>query len=373
MASLDSTLSLTFGIELEFLLAYLPQAMPASLIKPQEESGSSQEQYEYIERVFHRNTIRTALLKAGLDVSTERERNYQKWIVHQDASVTLTDEDLTGKVSLWADGQETELTEEMRGHYRYVDVEIISPIFKYDGLTIAFPEIERVVDVITKGFPVITPRTSGLHIHVGNEAKGFPLRTLKNLAILTHCFENRINQIHPACRLQSPYCILPRLAFEPEDRNPQIMAEGIDTLKDIPDFVRFFGTERNCRNTTNNYRAYNFGNLGKNMSKQTIEFRQHKGTLNMDEIQNWVNTTNQLVSLAHNSDSADIVDLVLNKGYDTDFTLVDLFSTLGFKSLADYYGPRLHDHSKVIIPDFFAKGFRDSNAETEIEIDLEEG
>ena len=351
----DSSLTLTFGVEIEFLLAYYPQPLAPNTIMVQEEDESAedlQQRYEWAERNQQRKRFRAALLEAGLQVNPFGKTNYSKWTIHRDGSVVPGTKEIMTKVHQWANGSQTHLTEEERKNIRYVDVEVISPVFKYG--TNALLEIEKAVNAITTGFPVLTPDTSGLHIHVGNSSNGFPLQTIKNLALLTHCFEKQINQIHPAHRLRHAYCMLPRLAFEPEDRDPWTIAGIIDAIKDRDEFLKFFGTERNREDVPNHYRAYNFGNLGPLMSKQTIEFRQHKGTLDKAEIRNWVITTNSLVSLAHSSDSEAIADFVINYRWDANLTLVDFFSALGLRSLADFYGPRLHDHSGVTIPDFFA-------------------
>ncbi|MCJ1234318.1 hypothetical protein MMC14_002277 [Varicellaria rhodocarpa] len=367
--SQDLSLTLTFGVELEFLLAYFPQPLAPDTILVRQENGSAedfQERYEWVERSQQRKRFRAALLEAGLQVNPIGKTDYTKWTIHKDGSVVPTKKEIMTKVHQWADKSQTQLTEEERKTIRYVDVEIISPVFTYG--TNALSEIEKAVKAITKGFPVLTPDTSGLHIHVGNSSNGFPLQTIKNLALLTHCFENQINQIHPAHRLRHGYCMLPRLAFEPEDRDPWTIAGIIDAINDKDEFLTFFGRERNGGDMPNHYRAYNFGNLGPLMSKQTIEFRQHKGTLDMAEIRNWVITTNTLVNLAHSSDSDAIADFVINYGWNTNLTLADFFSALGLGSLADFYGPRLHDHSGITIPDFFANNCAlEWYEETEIE------
>ena len=138
-------------------------------------------------------------------------------------------------------------------------------------------------------------------------------------------------------------------------------------MKDISSFLEFFCTERDCRKTPNNYRSYNFGNLEIGMSKQTIEFRQHKGTLNLAEIRNWIIATNTLVGLSHTSSSASIADLVLSYGYNAEFTLVDLFCVLGLPSLASYYSSCLHDHSRMTIPDLLALDSRDHVLDSDAE------
>ena len=171
----NSILNLKFGIKLEFLLAYVPQQVPLSFIKRKEQGENIDnllEQYEYAEKAFQRNRIREGLLEVGLDVSNEGLKDYKKWSVHRDGSVVPTEE-LKAEHHLWANGQQINLPEKRERNIRYVDVEIVSPILTYG--TDAFSEIEKVINAIRRRFPVVTPSTSGFHVHVGNKSKGFPL------------------------------------------------------------------------------------------------------------------------------------------------------------------------------------------------------
>lgn len=95
--------------------------------------------------------------------------------------------------------------------------------------------------------------------------------------------------------------------------------------------------------------AYNFDNLylvkgskfvEENIPK-TIEFRQHTGTLDTNEITSWILTVISLVHFAHHVSDIDQLQLVL-KGFDPTFTTIGLLKVLGVcPKVLDYYACKL--------------------------------
>ena len=373
-------LALTFGVEFEFILAYFPkgpvpvpagkkggpQQAPAkrryqsASPTPSEETSHSssssssynEDDYALEQREHHlqRSRLIPALRSAGIPVhpakdapKEEQDQGYDKWTVLGDASVTPDTKHERDMALTWANGTTTTLTRAQRKVLRFADVEVTSRVLPY--CADSFREIETVLKTITSRFPVLVPETAGLHVHVGNQSRGFPLHTLQNLTTLAACFETQLNQIHPAHRLDNPYCYLPRWSFEPTDRDLWRMAEIIDAQESVAQLVNVWQLQRGSL-LSNHQRCYNLANLLYQGPKKTVEFRQHGGSLNFGEVRAWALVAICLVSLAHEVDSAVWLDLILEKGYEEDFDLLGLLNRLGLTVLAEFFQERLFRHPR---------------------------
>ena len=135
-----ASLSVTFGIEIEFVVAYQaanyangPHLDPNSSVRA---------------HIIH------LLQEAGLSVNgLNPPFNYEFWTVDTDGSIKAEPEDPL--LPLW-DG------------LHFSAVELISPSFFWSQSAVAFQQLEMALQIIQQAFTAFTNRSCGLHIHVGN-------------------------------------------------------------------------------------------------------------------------------------------------------------------------------------------------------------
>ena len=214
----------TCGVEVEFILAY--------------QYSDDEDRYEdEIEDEMH-NIIREALQLAGLqvhsndvDVTDDPELRFSKWTVKSDDTVKATQQDFDRINGKFANGiKATNFYD-----FDYVSAEVVSPVLRYSAE--AMREVQAAVEAVCKQL-VFAPKSAGLHVHIGNGYHGLPLPLLKNLAVLTTCFEQQWNQATPPHRLNNPQCRLPRDSFVPEHYDREIMAKAIYDMPDRETLIR---------------------------------------------------------------------------------------------------------------------------------------
>ena len=122
---------LTFGVELEFLLAYFPDPCPPDICARKaagDWSTPDQFQYDLDEQWVQRGKVRDALQTAGLEVNPHLKYGFNKWTVTMDGSVLPQASDLANMNPTWANGQTENLTRKEFNEIRYMSCEVISPI-----------------------------------------------------------------------------------------------------------------------------------------------------------------------------------------------------------------------------------------------------
>ena len=234
----------TFGIEIEFLVCCIRPVDPqeVKLLMDKERPGYKGKvdvavSLICIDKV--RQKMVDAFRFAGLPTNDYDLRpqhvDASKWVVESDGSVHGDGEkDAVGDELVFFDGQRVKLTKENFKMLFFAPVEVKSRILPATPESLA--EIEAVLRVIAQ-FPTIVNYTAGFHVHVGQGARGFDLRTLKNLLELGCIGQRQINELHAEDRLSNMYCELPvPTIFEPEDRKQQRMLdiiEGFETVEDL--------------------------------------------------------------------------------------------------------------------------------------------
>ncbi|MCJ1391278.1 hypothetical protein MMC18_004141 [Xylographa bjoerkii] len=356
-------LQLTFGVELEFLLAYFREPQFALKLEAIRQAllaqGADRDEIDRVlgietapEKNRERCKILTRLQKLGVPVhdwGVDGKKDYHRWTVSLDDSVEPNDDDLQSMNPQWANGQVTSLTAEGRAAMCYASVEIFSRVLPYNIDSLR--EVGVVVNTVAAGFPVLVNESCALHVHVGNMDFGFPVQTVKNFATLVTCFENQFNQIHPLHRLDYAYCLPETLAFRPSERNAWRMAEIIDQLNSPRKIIRQFGTKRNDRYEVYHWWCYNYNNLV--LPKRTIEFRQHAGTLDLAAVFRWINLACTLVATAYNLESEAFWDLILQSiehERDHNYNIFTLLRTLHLPLIADAYIGHCYEHAADFKP-----------------------
>ena len=318
-------MNLTFGVELEFVVRFRPADyelaraggegvfwLPSQNVPLTRQLGA----------VVQAHIIAT-LQNAGFDVNNMLDKtNYQKWTVDTDGSIS------------WHDSPPSP-------GFEYYGIEVKSPAFH--SSTWALTQIYRVVMLLRSNFEVFVNDSCALHVHVGNCHDGFPLQTLKNFCMLITVFERQFNMLHPMRRLTSPYAL--RVAGQFRRMAPFEKALRIDGLRDLQQLTDCYHLKRN--GDTEGYMAYNFLNLTVRPMK-TVEFRQHKGTLDPVAIARWAELAVCLIDLAHNAGPTGFQRLIWDRAYYADYTIIDLLHDLKLYALATYYEQRgIHIHPRL--------------------------
>ena len=270
----EGPLQQTFGVEVEFVVKILPQGE------------------DFSQRTAVQEPMARLLTAAGFTVNEVGTRGtYEKWTVERDGSIKPEDSE----------------DDDPNPRMAYFGVELKSRVLPVNA--ISFDEIGQVMDIVKLNFQTVKNWTTGLHVHVGNGNRGFSLRCLKNLAELVTLFEHQINSLHPYDRIENFFCAPPSRSVYIHGGPFHALAQ-IERLEDLESFIDHMnpGDLR--------FTAYNFLNLLTPRAIQTVEFRQHQGTMDTTEILAWVELTTGMVSYCHSIPPDQFMTLILTFGVD---------------------------------------------------------
>lgn len=149
--------------------------------------------------------------------------------------------------------------------------ELVSPILVGEN---GLKELETVCWVL-EFCQVKVNRSCGFHVHF--DASGFDIDTWKNLALSYKHIEQLIDSFMPESRRDNRYC---------------------KTLAGINDrTIRSADTIYDLQRAFNNQRYYKL-NLEAYSRHQTVEFRQHSGTIDFTKMEKWIHFLNGLIIFA---------------------------------------------------------------------------
>ena len=215
----------------------------------------------------------------------------------------------------------------------------------------------RLVLAILEKFPgpykFYVNRCAGLHVHVGAEQEKFVLPWLKKFTQTVTAFEHEIESLHSDDRIQNRFARAPSQLHRLLARNGPLASLGVlDAQKTFEDLYETFAENR--------YNAYNLDNLldpdsypsDETRPKQTIEFRQHAGTLDGDTICNWVEFVCALIKYSFSADHRENLVYLMNhlKDFpDTAYSIEDLMKKVGVPHLFAWYrdNNRISDRGRV--------------------------
>ena len=394
---------LSFGIELEFALAYVPNNINphpwphetrCTRFTPTADDwrtysqgwlydtfstrdnfednpiASAQVYQETIER-----TLRHALRRAGYPVNISRDDrgNIDRWDVKNDVSNGAP---------------------EGESQYSYAQIEVVSPAYYYAGD--AKQAIKNVCALLANSYCVNTNSTTGFHVHIGNGLDGFPFHTIRNLAAFLWIFEPQLNMLHAEhrqndvavhCRSTRRNAFFSWEQFQESGKYPSVY-EGAVQIMSYKDADALVGDTYGGRD-----RAYNFTGFSdrySTSSKATLEFRQHAGTLDGDAVVNWVEVCHGIVDYIQHISPVEMDRLVQFSKLETweetgdpkadaemeakfgpvlakgKFTVIDLLRYLKLDAQAEYYSQMVQEKIEYSLsssdtkgsesPDFFAAG-----------------
>ena len=339
-------LNQTFGVEIEFLLAYFRTSELGNWRGTALSEGTAPVKLllaEYAEKNEARGTVIKSLREAGLELNDEDVIDTTRWTVASDGNVKPTEKERESRTPLFADGQQRSYTTDEHRRLEYCSVEVKSCVLPFTADSLL--AVERAVQTIVRNHPVYVNKSCGLHVHVGNQTLGFPIQTVKTFATLVTCFEKQLNQFHPDHRLVNDFCPLETTAFKPRDRDPWRMAVIIDEIKTLEDVITRFGMHRDEPEILNHNWCYNFNNLLYRKDRRTIEFRQHQGTLDSAAIIRWVQFACISVSVAHKVPKEAVWNLIHEAAAsDPKWDIFMLLQKLGQPELAASYRSHCFKH-----------------------------
>lgn len=311
----SAPLCLTFGAEIEFIVRYDPD-----LYKDDQLAVKGNPYSTDALRIKYGILVRKEIIKLlnenGFPTNDYRCVDFSKWTVDSDDTVT-SDEHSPN----------------------WYPIELKTPVLECSPTTLK--QVETVMKLLVCRFDLHVNNSCGLHVHVGNQDRGFTLRTLKNFCSLITAFERQLDSLHPPERVQSHFAVPVHRVFNPGTPLMEKLMI-IDELETVNDLILRF----NCIDrvpTKVRHMAFNFLNLQQTLGVplRTIEFRQHRGTLDPKSITNWVVVACSLVNISHTIYREGFCDLIEKYIDDNKYTVLDLFKDLKLSDLADFYATRV--------------------------------
>lgn len=317
---MDGPIDITFGIELEFYIRLNRNDYDERISKLKEDQwGTNAALQRFAVKEHIVNTLRENNISVN-DLEA-REDNFQNWTVDEDPSI---------EVALDLEYGDLEL--------EWSGIELKSPALTYSSTAVG--HILRVISIINETFATRVNESTGFHVHVGNRTAGFPLQTLKNFASLVTIFERPIQSVHTEERLRNDFCAPPSTLFGPQP--PLTVANLIQKIPTFGHFLDIFLPHGR------RYQAYNFENLREIL--KTIEFRQHQGTMDGDEVGNHIHLVCGLVCASHHAGPAGFTDLIISHAMDANddhYSFLDLLKDLTLNRLIPFYSTRLQQHRRL--------------------------
>lgn len=181
--------------------------------------------------------------------------------------------------------------------YSFASIEVKSPAFYYhsDALT----AVSKMCQLLNDNYVIDVNESCGFHVHIGNAHQGFPFHTIRSLAAFFWVFEPQLDSLHPAHRVGtywagslrhiSPYVLTYERMTPSHKVTPHEGVVEIMKCRNLKELHDMFTVHRSS--------AYNFTGLDeKGISRNTLEFRQHEGTIDPVKVVNWIEVCHGIVS-----------------------------------------------------------------------------
>ncbi|KAI0386292.1 putative amidoligase enzyme-domain-containing protein [Hypomontagnella monticulosa] len=352
----DSTGPLTFGIELEFLVAFLdwePDPHPQEerrLLRAEDRLSAPRSaiDHELLHVLEPSHNVSCRLESSDTHCGTQGVLiQYNQWRIDGDGSLS-TDDYFAG--------------------YRFLGREITSEVMRADE-PIAYTE--KITDVCRaiRQMRVHINETAGMHVHVGRGEESFSLLTMKKLATIIWLTEKMLLGLHHPSRKESIYCILLRdesllrikaadtnsisnniLRIAREERMDEFIPRpaSLEATKTIEELAGLMSAPDNpdlSRGAMSFTRflpaAPGVGNI------HTIEFRQMAGSLDPGPIIHWAKVCMAIVDFARLSTAPRYKELIARIiEEEATFTGLDLLSELDLPEEEQYFRGKMMDYSR---------------------------
>lgn len=382
---------LTFGIELEFALAYIPDHTGHSDPKETRQlhfPPSDEEVSYYNDEVALKSHY-------GFDNSDAPQKFFNKttrgWAIRRHISESLNAAGIpaypkprtyenTTDLTKWQVADDRSVRGPVESEYEWLDVELISPTYEFTQQKTE--TVLKVCKIVTSTYLTYNGETSGLHIHIGRGDAGFKFRFLRDFLRFIWAFEPQIDTLHPPYRRNGQYgtamrdtSLLSLDWFSRYGKTPSAM-EGVAAIgreRNIPSILTLTAEKYDPKDG-----VYNLGGLlslvfkhPPGSFKPTIKFRQHRGTLQGDEVIAWLHTLKGIITWITNAHALHLGALLdvakhekwqrMGDGYDAEreremgptlaeygFTVIDLFKHMELYEAANYYKNKLYRHDREL-------------------------
>ncbi|KAL7271433.1 hypothetical protein RUND412_005810 [Rhizina undulata] len=319
--------NITFGIEVEVVAAgYKKGSIPHNVLP--------------MEKILH--DVAQRLIDDGLEVELVSTFNgserpsYKKWVVTEDISIFYDPDAIVGLFPRLRCAQDSlKLKQLIHG-----GVEIVSPVFHLVPLQDWKAQISNLFHILKDNYRLHFNPSTGLHVHVGYGESEFPFLTLLNIASVLVLFEPVIEiWVHPGHRgVTSPNENIK------SNRKNELLEDltNLQVIDQISGCKTVAALQRVVNHAPVSYAGcsksfkYNFMSL---TAIGTIEFRQHAGTENLEDIQMWVLLCTALVRAAAAIDGETIRELASRQK----LRLEDLSQLVGDKIVSYYRGKFLYE------------------------------
>ncbi|KAK7893922.1 hypothetical protein LTR67_006623 [Exophiala xenobiotica] len=238
---------------------------------------------------------------------------FQHWVLTTECAVIFPKSDK--QISAWSDNQVQDI-----GQRTLVGLELISPILAIPDLEVSehesesLAEVNHYLDILTRrssaGTPyhfMAGPKSTAVHVHVGlepseNSQVAIPLDIVRHLAWIVICFEDVLTLLHHPER----HGYRGTKSYERANSTRAVYGSGIrevHSCKTFPLIEAFLEIFRDDIQSYVNGKAWlgsldrdrycfvNFTNAiprGHQTQMMTVEFRQHHGTLDKKDIDEWI-------------------------------------------------------------------------------------
>lgn len=202
--------------------------------------------------------------------------------------------------------------------------------------------IVKVTDAVAEAGAIVTPKC-GFHLHV--EVSDFTNDQIATLVAIWMKIEKVVTSSIPHHRVNNKYCRLLN-DFYPKQSNKDLCGEG--------SVLKFWkAIKPNLKGNYNLFRrvALNIWNYVENSGKQTVEFRFPEGTLNSNDVKNWIRL---LVHFVDYSKTQRFPDNTNEVGLQEALSLMGLVGTSNFYILSqglrdtkDWFLHRLLRYSRI--------------------------
>ncbi|RDW59524.1 hypothetical protein BP6252_12611 [Coleophoma cylindrospora] len=312
--------NLTFGIELEFVLATVPAGNPdphpedprqVYFHDPNEPANPPSTPSTFIYTILKHvaQTLTQHHVPAIPILKRSQTTSFShNWLVKTDASIQPPDP--TSALYPYA--------------YRWYAVEVVSPAYYHKRTTT--DACRKVIRILREQYRMVVNSSCGLHVHVGNGLDGLNGTWLRNLMAVLWTFEPQLESLFPAHRKPRPgqgaefNFALSCASVLAAQADAQTIGEGRTLAWLTAQQKREWGLEQIlaqrdeaelCALMASQYGAaikclpYHIQGLnprdksaGVEGSKKTIEFRQHEGTMDEEAVVMWVETVVMIVEFA---------------------------------------------------------------------------
>jgi hypothetical protein len=397
---------ITFGVELEFCVAILhdgfePKDFPPTTkqveFPPIEgERQHHPSRYEFRVKKAIGDTI-AAAKKYKIDLENLARQNVENWVVTIDTSIvghpepsynldaastaSTSSQDSEGSISQRSgNSQFSNPGDPEFDPWEYQGIEVRSPKLEFTPESLA--EVESLCALLTSTYKIKNNTTTGLHVHLGHDTQGFTFPNIRKLLVFLYTFEPQIASLHPIHRMNNAYGRSMR-DYSPFSLNFQAKYERRPTAAEFASKIFSLKTRGHAFRLAMGGKGYkqnnyNFGGIVKKAhtsgiiqaveGRQTIEFRQHEGTMDGQRITHWIQVIVGFVKFVEEAPSESFFGLLtriwaaekwekMGDGKDAEredklgpiladhgFTIINLLEHLGLHPQADYYKDKWQKH-----------------------------